>query len=62
MAITKAEILEGCDIAIAGYTTLLNEALSEGDISVEADRFKCMTNIMQINRVTQLKAWAEANL
>ena len=62
MAITKEEIIEQCDTAITSYTTLLNEALSEGDISVEADKIKCLSNITNIIRVTRVKEYAEANL
>ncbi len=62
MAITKEEIIEQCNTAIAGYTTLLNEALTDGDISVEADKMKCLSNITNIVRVTRVKEYAEANL
>jgi len=62
MAITKEEIIEQCNTAIAGYQTLLNEVLADGDISVDADKLKCLSNITNIVRVTRVKEYAEANL
>ena len=62
MAITKEEIIEQCDTAIAGYITLLNEALADGDMDVDADKVKCLSNITNIIRATSVKEYAEANL
>ena len=62
MSITKEQIIEECDNYITTYTALVNEVLADGDITVDADKAKCLTNITNIVRVTRVKEYAEANL
>ena len=62
MAITKSEILILIEEYRTDANTNLTDVMSDGDISVQADKLKLNQAIAALTRCEQVKAWVEANL